>query len=173
MHSCIGVLAVTLLPSPRCQTGDQGKSVCSPCERETEMIPHHLHLPVDRGGNGNPPCVRPVKRQFPTETPLLCTALCYAFIMVHTHTHFQQIHTVIKLCILDPKLSDLFLKPLSSQAVAYRGHSLPRQPHTVCVHMHSCMHNCVCHIQCIYPHTVYIIYSMWVTLCVYCRGLLL
>ncbi len=73
--------------------------------RNTNYPSLSIHSPVDREGNGNTSCVLPVKRQFPRATPLLCTSLCYAFIIGHTHNHIS--------C----NLSDLFVELPLSQAL--------------------------------------------------------
>ena len=72
-----------------------------------------LHSPVDRGGNGNTPCIRPVKRQFPRDTPLLRTAHCYAFLIRDTHTHTHT-HTHSQ---ASSNLSNVFIKLPLSQAL--------------------------------------------------------
>lgn len=83
-----------------------------------------LHSPVDRGGNGNTPCMRPVKRQFPRDTPLLRTAHCYAFLIRHTNTHtqsgFQQSFKCIRQTALEPGTqSQLLYKSLFIKTVTY------------------------------------------------------
>lgn len=120
-HSSAIPLSLSVLSAERTATSVFWTALCfllhvARLEVEEKVC---LHSPVDRGGNGNTPCVRPVKRQFPRDTPLSSTALCYAFIIGHTNTqsHFQQIHTAIQLCSVDPNLLDLFVKLPLSQAL--------------------------------------------------------
>ncbi len=158
MRCHVRVLDAPLLPSACCQTGGRGKSVW-----ETEIIHPHLHSPLDRGGNGNTPCARPVKRQFPWDTPPLSTALCYAFIIGHTHSHtqshFQQIHTVIKLRSWDFLLNCPWAR--HSLPNCCRSNSLPGQS---CIHVYTqtSRYNCMC--PCIHTVTV----SVCGSRCVYC-----
>lgn len=112
-----------------------------------------LHSPVDRGGNGNTPCMRPVKRQFPRDTPLLRTAHCYAFPIRHTHTHT---HTV--------RLPAIF--QMYSSNCPWARHSIPTVV-GVALYKDS-------HVYCVFPVLYNIHKCMWVThtLCVYRPGLL-
>lgn len=99
---------------------------------QAEMI--HLYLPADGGGNRNTPCMWPVKRQFPRDTPQIPSFVVLSLSDTHTLSHLQRSFRLICLTVLEPGTCSRMLQiPLFIKAVLY-----------VCGCKHLCIIVCAC-----------------------------